>query len=78
MASGATHIHRARKQVHDDVAAAEDRHRQTNIDKRVFQRELSGSFGTHASGVLIGGCIPEECAPSRCLGRTLNFLSLGR
>ena len=37
--------------MHDDVATAQDRHRQSNIDKSTFQGELSD--GTHASGVLV-------------------------
>lgn len=54
MARRATHVHCPGEQMHDDVAPAEDRHRQSNIDKSFFQGELSG---THASGVLSSGSL---------------------
>jgi hypothetical protein len=50
MAGRATHVHCPGEQMHNDVATAQDRYRQSNIDKSVFQGELSD--GTHAAGVL--------------------------
>jgi hypothetical protein len=41
MAVRATHVHCPGEQMHDDVAAAQDRYRQSNIDKSFFQGELS-------------------------------------
>lgn len=51
MAISAAHIHCAREQVHDDVAAAEYGDSQAHIEQCLFQGESPGALASGVAGL---------------------------